>query len=103
MILQGVYTALATPFRNGKVDYQAFEALLERQIAGKVATANSNKIRNAQGDAAQQQEKDLNTAANVLAIGTTAASATATVFNATQINAIKKVAAVAEKCTGVLK
>ena len=74
-------------------------------LAGTItsATANSNKIRNAQGDAAQQQEKDLNTAANVLAIGTTAATATATVFNATQINAIKKVAAVAEKCTGVLK
>lgn len=67
------------------------------------ATANSNKTRDAQGDAAQQREKNLNTAANVLAIGTTAASATATVFNATQISAIKKVAAVAEKCTGVLK
>ena len=37
MILQGVYTALVTPFRNGKVDYEALEALLERQIAGKVA------------------------------------------------------------------
>ena len=74
-------------------------------LAGTItsATANSNKIRDAQGDAAQQKEKNLNTAANVLAIGTTAASATATVFNATQISAIKKVAAVAEKCTGVLK
>lgn len=37
MILQGVYTALVTPFRNGKVDYDALTALLERQIAGKVA------------------------------------------------------------------
>ena len=37
MNLQGVYTALVTPFRNGEVDYEAFEALLERQIAGKVA------------------------------------------------------------------
>ena len=74
-------------------------------LAGTVvsATANSNKIRNAQGDAAQQKEKNLNTAANVLAGATTAASATATVFNATQISAIKKVASVAEKCTGVLK
>ena len=67
------------------------------------ATANSNKIRNAQGDAAQQKEKNLNTASNMLAGATTVASATATVFNATQISAIKKVAAVAEKCTGVLK
>ena len=37
MKLQGVYTALATPFRNGKVDYEALKALLERQIAGNVA------------------------------------------------------------------
>ena len=37
------------------------------------------------------------------AAGATAASATATVFNATQIAAIKKVAAVSESCTGVLK
>lgn len=74
-------------------------------LAGTVAsaTANSNKIRDAQGDAAQQKEKNLNTASNVLAGATTVASATATVFNATQISAIKKVAAVAEKCTGVLK
>ncbi len=67
------------------------------------ATANSNKIRDAQGDVAQQKEKNLNTASNALAGTTTVASATATVFNATQISAIKKVATVAEKCTGVLK
>ena len=74
-------------------------------LAGTItsATANSNKIREAQGDVAQQKEKNLNTASNVLAGATTVASATATVFNATQISAIKKVAAVAEKCTGVLK
>ncbi len=74
-------------------------------LAGTItsATANSNKIRDAQGDAAQQKEKNLNTASNVLAGATTVATATATVFNATQISAIKKVAAVAEKCTGVLK
>ena len=54
-------------------------------------------------EAGKQKEKNLNTASNVLAGFTTAASATATVFNATQISAIKKVAEVAEKCTGVLK
>ena len=37
MVLQGVYTALVTPFRNGKVDFAALEALLEKQIAGNVA------------------------------------------------------------------
>ena len=65
--------------------------------------ANSEKIRNDNSDAGKKKEKDLNTASNVLSIGTTAASATATVFNATQIAAIKKVAKVSESCTGVLK
>ena len=37
MVLQGVYTALVTPFKDGKVDWQAFEKLLEAQVAGKVA------------------------------------------------------------------
>ena len=65
--------------------------------------ANSEKIRNDNTDAGKKKEKDLNTASNVLSIGATAASATATVFNATQIAAIKKVAKVSESCTGVLK
>lgn len=65
--------------------------------------ANSEKIRNDNTDAGKKKEKDLNTTSNVLAVGATAASATATVFNATQIAAIKKVAKVSESCTGVLK
>ena len=70
-------------------------------VAGTItsAYANSKKIRN--GD--NKKEKTLNTTSNVLSVGTTMASAAATVFNATQIGAIKKVAAVAEKCTGALK
>ncbi len=67
------------------------------------AVANSNNIREDNSDTGKKKEKNLNTAANVLSGATTAASATATVFNATQISAIKKVASVAEKCTGVLK
>ena len=35
--LCGVYTALATPFKNGNVDYDAFKALIENQIQGGVA------------------------------------------------------------------
>lgn len=35
-LFKGVITALVTPFRDGKVDEQAFTALLERQIAGGV-------------------------------------------------------------------
>ena len=65
--------------------------------------ANSDKIRNDDTESGKQKEKDLNTASNVLAAGATVASATATIFNATQIAAIKKVAVVAQKCTEVLK
>lgn len=67
------------------------------------AVANTDKTRNDNTESGKQKEKNLNTASNVLAGASTVASATATVFNATQISAIKKVASVAEKCTGVLK
>ena len=63
------------------------------------ASANSKDVRDGDSD----KEKNLNTTANVLSGVTTVASATATGFNAAQISAIKKVAEVAEKCTGVLK
>ncbi len=71
-------------------------------LAGTItsASANSDGVRN--GDDAQR-EKNLNTAANVLAGGTTVASATATIFNATQISAIKRAATVADECEGALK
>ena len=74
-------------------------------LAGTVtsAMANTDKTRNDNTDAGKQKEKNLNTASNVLAGASTVASATATVFNATQISAIKKVATVAQKCTEVLK
>lgn len=36
-MFQGTYTALVTPFRDGKVDEPAFAALVEAQIAGGVA------------------------------------------------------------------
>ncbi|MBR2393582.1 MAG: hypothetical protein IKB05_03765 [Alphaproteobacteria bacterium] len=64
------------------------------------ASANSDSVRN--GDDAQR-EKNLNTAANVLAGGTTVASATATIFNATQINVIKRAATIADECEGALR
>ena len=67
------------------------------------AVANSDITRNDNSDAGKQKEKNLNTASNVLAGTTAVASATATVFNATQISAIKKVATVAEQSTRVLK
>ena len=74
-------------------------------LAGTITSgvANSDKNRNDNTDTGKKKEKSLNTASNIMAIGATAASATATVFNATQIAAIKKVAAVSESCTGALK
>ena len=35
--LQGVFTALITPFRNGAVDWDALRELIEQQIRGRVA------------------------------------------------------------------
>lgn len=61
--------------------------------------ANSNKIRS--GDTSR--EKNLNTASNVLSGATTAASLTATIFNATQINAVKDLVQVADQCEDALK
>ena len=74
-------------------------------LAGTVTSgvANSNNVRDNNTSEGKQHEKNLNTAANILSVGATASSLTATVFNATQISAIKQVATVAEKCTGVLK
>ena len=71
-------------------------------LAGTItsASANSKDVRNSDD---KQKEKNLNTAANVLAGGTTVASATATIFNATQISAIKRAATVADECEGALK
>jgi len=35
--LQGVYTALVTPFKNGEVDYETLKKLVKMQVAGGVA------------------------------------------------------------------
>ncbi|MBR6838621.1 MAG: hypothetical protein IKM94_03580 [Alphaproteobacteria bacterium] len=63
------------------------------------AVSNSDKVRQEDAD----KEKKLNTASNILAGGTAVASGTATVFNATQISAVKKIAKIAEDCEGVLR
>ena len=65
--------------------------------------ANTDATRGDNTEEGKKKEKGLNTASNILAGTTTAASATATVFNATQIKAIKQVAEIASKCTEVLK
>lgn len=74
-------------------------------LAGTItsASANSNKIRNDNSISGKQKEKNLNTAANVLAGGAAGASGVATIFNATQISAVKKVSEIATKCEEALK
>jgi len=67
------------------------------------AMANTDATRNDNTEKGKKKEKNLNTASNVLAGASTVASATATVFNATQIKAIKDVANVASKCSEVLR
>lgn len=67
------------------------------------ASANSDSVRNNDSDEGREKEKNLNTAANVLAGGTTIASAVSTVFNATQISSIKKAADVATTCEEALQ
>ncbi len=71
-------------------------------LAGTITSASANSDGVRDGDD-KQKEKNLNTAANVLAGGTTAASLSATIFNATQISAIKRAATVADECEGALK
>ncbi len=70
-------------------------------LAGTITSASANSKDVHDGDS--DKEKNLNTAANVLAGGTTAASLSATIFNATQINAIKHAATVADECEGALR
>ena len=73
-------------------------------LVGTITSASANSVNtdNTKNND-QEKEKNLNTAANLLAGGTTAASLSATIFNATQINAIKRAATVAEECEGALK
>ena len=70
-------------------------------VAGTLTSgmANTDNVRNGNDG----KEKNLNTAANVLAGGTAVASGAATVFNATQISAIKKIVNIADNCEKVLQ
>ena len=65
--------------------------------------ANTDSTRNDNSESGKTKEKNLNMASNILAGGTTVASGVATVFNATQIGAIKRAVTVADKCEEALK
>lgn len=93
-----------------KVDRRANGAMWSSIAGGTVgaagiatsAVANSDTTRNDNSIQGKKHEQNLNTASNVLAIGATAASATATVFNATQIAAIKRAVEAADACEAAL-
>lgn len=93
-----------------KIDNRATGAMVSSAIgattgiAGTItsASANSNAVRDDNSDAGKKKEKNLNTASNILAGTTTAASGVATIFNATQISAIKRASDVADECEGAL-
>ena len=70
-------------------------------LAGTIVSAIANTDKTRAADSGK--EKKLNTAANVLAGGTTVASGVAVVFNATQIAAIKRASETADQCEGALK
>lgn len=70
-------------------------------LAGTITSGVANSTQTRGGD--EVREKNLNTASNVLGGATTAASLTATIFNATQINAVKNLVQVAEQCERVLR
>ncbi|MDQ6622356.1 MAG: dihydrodipicolinate synthase family protein, partial [Verrucomicrobiota bacterium] len=35
-MFRGTYTAVVTPFREGAIDFEAYEKLIEGQIAGEI-------------------------------------------------------------------
>lgn len=70
-------------------------------VVGTITSGIANNDKTRRGD--DNKEKSLNTISNVMAGASTVASATATILNATQISAIKKVAIVADECEGALK
>jgi len=67
------------------------------------AVANTDKTRNDNSEAGSKKEKNLNTASNVLAIASTAASGTATGFNIATITAINNAMKTASECEEALE
>ncbi len=65
--------------------------------------ANSDKTRNNNSASGVKSEKNLNTASNVLSVGTGLASGVATIFNASQIKTLKEASEIADNCSEALK
>ncbi len=67
------------------------------------AVANSESVRVDNTDNGKNKEKNLNAASNVLTAGTTVANVVSTALSAVQIAELKKIVAVSEPCSNVLK
>lgn len=82
----------------------AMVAAIVGAVAGGVGTATSAaaNTKTVRAEGKEKEEKALNTASNVLAVGATGASAVATGFNAAQMSAINKALEVATACEGAL-
>ncbi len=93
-----------------KIDRRANGAMWSSITGGTVGAAgvatsiaaNSPETRNNNSETGNKHEKNLNTASNILGIGATAASATATVFNASQISIIRRAVNIAQQCQGAI-
>lgn len=103
----GGYDTLDVSKINKRADGAKWSSIVGAAIGatGTVTSvmANTDKTRDDNSDSGKQKEKNLNTASNILAIGVTAASATSTVFNATQISAIKRASDITDKCQEALQ
>ncbi len=89
-----------------KIDKRATGSFASSVVGAATGTAGTitSALANTQGvrDGDATKEKNLNLTANVLAGGATVASTAATIFNATQISAIKRASTVADACEGAL-
>ncbi len=92
-------------YTNSKVAKVSSAINIGTGVAGTVtsAVANTDKVRNDNTAAGKEKEKNLNTAANVLAGAYTIASGVSTVFNAKTIKAISDNMEFANKCEEALK
>lgn len=89
-----------------KINNRALGATVSSGVGAATGLAGTITSGVANTDATREdadKSKSLNTVSNVLAGVTTAASLTATVFNATQIAAAKRIIEVAEQCEEALK
>lgn len=88
------------------INNRARGAMISSIVGATTGTVGTVTSASANTDATRSdpdKEKTLNTASNVLAGGTAVASGVATIFNATQIAAVKKIVKIADECEAALQ